>query len=458
MQRTWSVLVAVAGLLGLVACKGGDGGDVSGSEPILLEEATGEGIVVGVSGVAKPDAELGPEEGGVLFDVQHVDRLVNNQVVLELTPQGSGDVAGKTSGNERIPLAPGTYDAHLVYRHSKVTRYEGDVRSVVVHAGRTSKYKIKVEAPVGFLDLRFFNDAVGINDKVTYTLFPLQGAGEERTRGEPLLVDEPCSEPVAVPSGAYDVHAVYHETETLARDAWIEGIEVPGAMEKLVHDYDYAVTLHGFVLEARNFGEDVNAQTKVYFYRPGAPVEFAVAQDQGNAGERLVIKPGRYDVRAVYQPTPEQSTWGDKLIKDVAIAVEDEEGTPGGGAAEKAAEAGDGTAEKAAEAGGEDEDPGSELIEMEVDFEKALATLKVQVFYGGEDVSEKAQLRVLHAGADRVAAAAVLNVSDLSEHIVPAGEYDIQISYRQRDLAGERWFEGVELEHDQVWEQTFDFR
>jgi hypothetical protein len=95
---------------------------------------------------------------------------------------------------------------------------------------------------------------------------------------------------------------------------------------------------------------------------------------------------------------------------------------------------------------------------MEVDFEKALATLKLQVFYGGEDVSEKTQMRVLHAGADRVAAAALVSVTGLSEHIVPAGEYDIEIAFKQRDLKGERWFEGVALEHDQVWEQAFDLR
>ncbi len=67
-------------------------------------------------------------------------------------------------------------------------------------------------------------------------------------------------------------------------------------------------------------------------------------------------------------------------------------------------------------------------------------------------------MRVINAGADKSAASAVLSAVALSEHVVPAGSYDILLSYEESDLAGELWIEGIELEHGSVWEKSVDLR
>lgn len=469
-----------AGLLILfVAACGGGGGQTQGlgKNPVALDGMQGEGIVKQIGGKSRPDEELAEGQGGVIFDVQHVDRLVNNQVFFEVFPEGDSVASvGKVAGNDRLTLAPGTYDAHLVYTHSDVARYEGDIRSVVVHQGRTSKCEVKIEAPVGMLDLRFLNDGIDINAKVKYSVYPA-ATEEDAFRGDPMIKDQSPTEQLALPAGAYDVLAVYHETDAVHQDAWIEGLVVEGAMKRTVHAYDFAVTLHGFILHVKNFGEDVSDRSTVYFYYPGANVEFAVAIDQGAAGERLVVKPGEYDVRVVFQPSSEQSTWGDKVLSGIKIGVEEEqpedgeagaEGEGEGEAEEAAAET-----EEAAEGGdaaadGEEpavdgeteaelpERPKSLLIEMEVDMEIPLATLEVKVLYGGADVSDKSTLRVINAGADKSAASAVLSVTGLGSHIIPAGDYDINISFEEADLSGARWFEAITLGHGDSWAKELD--
>jgi len=445
-----------------------------GNEAVVLEGVAGEGIVTRVSGVSKPDGDQPAESGGVTFDIQHVDRLINKEVSIELFTGGDeANPAGKTPGNEVISIAPGTYTAKLVYRQSKVTRFEGTITGVQVHAGRTAKYKVKVEAPIGFLNLKFYNDEVDVRGKVTYSVFPVTEGDEGPVRGEPLLTGQSAEEALAVPVGVYDVLAVYQETETLQREAWLEGLAVEGGMAQLVKDYDFAVTLHGFIMHAKNFGEDVNDQSMVYFYRPGSNVEFAVASDQGPAGKRLVIKPGRYDVRVVYQPSAEQVTWGDKTLENVEIedtkaaaaAAGDDAAAEGAEAAAegtKEPDEGQATEEAEGDAGEDGEvapaEEESQLIEMEIDLEKELGLLDVVVTYGGDDVSEKSIMRVIYAGADKVAASAVIDVTGVSKHIIPAGKYDIHVKYAQADLKGELWYEDVVIGHGETWNQAAELR
>jgi len=463
------------------ACGGGSGQTQGlGKNPVALVGITQEGIVKEVNGKSRMDEELPEDKGGLIFDVQHVDRLVNQQVLLEIFPAGDSVASlGKVVGNDRKQVDPGTYDALLVYSHSDVARYEGWIRNLEVHQGRTSKCEVKIEAPVGMLDLRFLNDGVDINAKVKYSVYPA-ATEEDPVRGDPMLADQSPLEQLALPTGSYDILAVYHETDAVHQDAWVEGLEIKGGMARTVHTYDFSVTLHGFILTVKNFEEDVSDRSTVYFYYPGANVEFAVAVDQGAAGERLVVKPGEYDVRVVFQPSSEQSTWGDKVLKGIKIGVEDEaedaeaggegaevEDGEGGEATEpdpaaegdEAADEGEAAEGEAAEGDGEaglPPRPKSQLIEMEIDMEIPLATLVIKVLYGGEDVSDKSSLRVINAGADKSAASAVLSITGLSEHIVPAGEYDINISFEEADLSGSRWFEGIVLGHGDSWTQELD--
>lgn len=482
-MRGWTIAWLLAGLLlSNVACNGGGGGkDPLGKDQVILDGKAGEGVVKRFSGISKQDEALAEGTGAVIFDVQHVDRLVNKEVTL--TAYRAGETAGplgSVKGNESlvIDLPEGTsevaLDVHLVYQHSEITKYEGELKAVVVHTGRDIKYKVKLEAPVGFLDLRFLNDGVDVGGKVTCDLF--QSPEEGADHGDPLLAGLNFQEMLAVPAGKYDIKALYQETETIRQEAWIEGLVVDGGMARLVHEYDFAVTLHGFILHVKNFGEDVSAKSTVYFYAPGANTEFAVAQDQGPAGERLVVKPGIYDVRAVYQPGPEKTTWGDKVLFDVGIGLASEEaeaagGEEGEGGEDASAEGGASASEAPAvegdaapsEADGEGDaeagvlkPPVPTLIEMEVDVEKPLGTVVVAPTYGGEDVADKAILRALYAGADKSAASAVLAVTGLSTHVIPAGDYDILISYEEADLQGFVWFDGVHFEHGTVWEQEID--
>lgn len=459
-------------LLVFAACGGGADSEGMGNESVVLEGVTGEGIVTRISGISKPDGDQPPDVGGVTFDIQHVDRLINNKVSIELFTAGDEtSPAGKTPGNEVISLVPGTYSAKLVYRQSKATRFEGSIAGVQVHAGRTAKYKVKVEAPIGFLNLKFYNDEVDVRKKVTYTLYPVTEGDDGPVRGEPLLAGQSAEEALAVPEGVYDVLAVYQETDNLQREAWLEGLAVEGGMSQLVKEYDFAVTLHGFILHAKNFGEDVSDKSTVYFYRPGSNVEFAVASDQGPAGKLLVIKPGRYDVRVVYQPSAEQVTWGDKTIPNVEIAERKDAEEPVAGEGEGEAEGAESTPEPAKDAAAEEPAAGAEegteapaaeeesqLHVMEVDLEKELGLLDVVVTYGGEDVSEKAIMRVIYAGADKVAASAVIDITGISKHIIPAQKYDIHIKYAQADLKGELWFEDVTIAHGETWTQEAELR
>ena len=499
-MRGWTIACVLAGMMsGVAACNGGGGGkDPLGKDQIILDGQNGEGVIKRYSGVSKPDDAVAEGQGAVLFDVQHIDRLVNKETTLEVFPAGETTApVGSIKGNESLSIvlpegaAEGTYDVRLVYEHSEITRYEGEMKAVTVHRGRTVKYKVKLEAPVGFLDMRFLNDGVDVGTKVTVDLF--QAVEEEGgERGEPLMEGVNFAEMLAVPAGQYDARALYQETENIQQEAWIEGLVVEGGMARLVHEYDFAITLHGFILHVKNFGEDVSANSTVYFYVPGANTEFAVAQDKGPAGERLVIMPGTYDVRAVYQPGPEQTTWGDKVLRDVEIGfvgdadeaaegeVAENEVAEGevaeGEAAEGEAAAGEAAAGEAAageaaeggtaEGGDAEADAGTRteakaaptLIEMEVDVEKPLGTLTIKALFGGEDVSDKAQLRAIFAGADRSAASAILAVTDLSTHVIPAGDYDILISFEESDLRGRIWFEGVHIEHGTVWEKEIDLR
>ncbi len=506
-MRGWTIAWVLAGLLlSNVACNGGGGGkDPLGKEQVILDGKDGQGVVKRFSGISKQDEALAEGTGTIIFDVQHVDRLVNKEVTLEVFAAGkTTEPLGTVKGNESFVVempeetSETMLDVHMVYAHSEITSHEGVMKGVVAHVGRNAKYKVKLEAPVGFLDIKFLNDGVDVGAKVTCDLFAaVEGGGE---RGEPMVTGFNFEEMLAVPAGKYDVRAQYQETETVRQDAWVEGLEVAGGMARLAHEYDFAVTLHGFILHVKNFGEDVSAQSMVYFYAPGANTEFAVAQDQGQAGQRLVIKPGTYDVRAVYQPGPEKTTWGDKVLHDVEIGFEAEEedaegeegdedaaaegegdaapavgegdAAPAEGEGDAAPAEGEGDAAPAegegdvAPAEGEGDAAPAEgetvkksaptLIEMEVDVEKPLGTIVIKALYGGADVSEKAILRALFAGADKSAASAVLAVTGLSTHVIPAGEYDIGITYEEADLQGAEWFDGVLFEHGTVWEQEVD--
>jgi len=52
----------------------------------------------------------------------------------------------------------------------------------------------------------------------------------------------------------------------------------------------------------------------------------------------------------------------------------------------------------------------------------------------------------------------VLSATGLGEHVIPAGTYDILLSFEEADLAGEIWIEGIELAHGDVWEKSTDLR
>ena len=467
--------LVVLGLLALNACNGGPSKkDPLGKEVIIIDGQAGDGVVTRYSASSKPDDAMAEGQGEVIFEVQHVDRLVNNEVTIELVPQeGSPGVVGAVRGNEAVAVAfaedqfEAKYDARLVYKHSEVAMYDGEMHGITAHRGRRVKYKVKLEAPVGFLDMRFFNAGVDVGGKVKVDIYP---AAEEEgaERGESLVADYDPRDMLALPAGAYDVRAHYAETKSIQQEAWLEGLIVAGGMARLIQEHDFAITLHGFLLHAKNFGEDVNDKTTVYFYRPGANVEFAVAVDQGPAGEILAAEPGIYDIRVVYQPSQEPTTWGDRVLHDITIGGEDDVTQPSGAEDAAAGEAGAPPAEAdapAAEAGATEpseevvaEEPKSMLVEMEVDLEKALGTVIVTAMWVDTDVSDKTMLRAIFAGADKQAASAVLNVTGLGTHVIPAGDYDILISYDESDLRGRVWYDGLHFEHGDVWEQVVQLR
>ena len=413
MRTTLLLLFAVS----LIAC---GGGDKVATGPLDAGAPTGDGIVSSAKGTIQVEGTHAEGHGSLELEVSHTDRLVNQKVGIFVTDATGAEVA-KGEGNQPFPLPAGTYSARIVYTETELASgFEGAVHGLRVHPGAMSEYAVGVQAPVGILRMRFSDGKESVSDKVAITVY--------KNDDDPELVVGPtyvgaAGENVILPVGKYQVRAVFTPSKGLPITEWYRDIQVDGAMARTAREIVLELDVTGLRVDAFNYGRDVNSKTRVYMYAPGADVAFAVARFQGKAGDAIPADPGTYDVRVVY--TPSQSTLdfiGDKTVADIRV------------------HRGLGT-------------------RLQVDVEKPLATLRVAIKEGDEDINDKSEIRVMRAGADVDAASPVLDEIGVGQHPVPVDTYDIYIkSQASEGPPIERKFMGVVLGNGYVWEQTFDVK
>lgn len=414
-------LVLLSFALMLPACGGGDDGATG---PVDAGTPLGAGMVVEVSGSVEAVEELAEgTTGSLLVDVFHTNRAINQKVSVKLYPAAGGSVITGGAGNEDLEAPPGEYRAELKYSESELAGgYEGAISGLVITQGYRSRYQAKVTAPVGLLRMQFqrpdgpLRPPLKINDQVTLAVFK----GDEDPDLSGALWTGQAGEKVALPEGTYQVRATFAEPGQPSTIEWYRDIKVEGGLAQNDQDIHLEFDDSGVRIDAFNFGRDINDATTIYFFNPGANVEQAVAKMSGPAGQVARVDPGLYDVWVVFQPSPDTPEMrGTRLVSDFEVP----------------------------ERGG---------VRKQIDVEEPLATIRVQVTQGDDDLSEVAELRVLRAGADKEAASPIVDEIGVGEHPVPVGTFDIYLNVETSGGPKQLAFRDVELGNGYVWEQRFD--
>ena len=414
-------LVSLSLALLLHACGGGDD---RATGPADAGTPLGDGMVVEVSGSVEPVEALAEGTvGSLLVDVFHTNRAINQKVSVKLFPAAGGNVVTGGAGNEDLEVPAGEYRAVLKYFESELAGgYKGTITGLVVTAGHRSRYQAKVTAPVGLLRMQFqrpdgpLRPPLKINNLVTLAIFK----GDEDPDLSGALWSGQAGEKVALPEGAYQVRATFEEPGQPSTVEWYRDIVVEGGLAQNDQDIHLEFDDSGVRIDAFNFGRDINKATTIYFFNPGANVEQAVAKNSGPAGQVARIDPGLYDVWVVYQPSPDTPEMrGTRLVPNFEVP----------------------------ERGG---------VRKQIDVEEPLASIRIKVMQGDDDLSEVAELRVLRAGADKEAASPIVDEIGVGEHPVPVGTFDIYINVESSAGPKQLAFRDVELGNGYVWEQTFD--
>jgi hypothetical protein len=409
-----------------VSFAGCGGGDQATAGPVDAGTPLGDGMVVEVSGSVEKQSD-GEEAttGSVLVDVFHTDRAINQKVQVKIYASAGGSAVVAGAGNEDFEVPPGEYRAELKYSESDLAGgYKGSISGLVVTAGHLSRYQAKVRAPVGMLRMAFLQPdgpqrpPLKINDQVTVAVFK----GDEDPDLSGALWTGPAGEWAALPEGNYQVRATFEAPGQPATVEWYRDLLVEGGLGRNDQEIHLEFDDSGVRIDAFNFGRDVNDRTTIYFFSPGANVNQAVAKESGPAGQVTRVDPGLYDIWVVYQPSTENpELLGTMLVPGFEVP----------------------------ERGG---------VRKQIDVEEPLASVRLKVMNGADDLSDSTELRVLRAGADQEAASPMVDEVGVSEHPVPVGTYDIYISVDLGAGPKKLSFRDVELGNGFVWEQVFDLK
>ncbi len=416
-------LVCLSLALLLPAC-GGDDDNKTG--PADAGTPLGDGMVVEVTGEAEPVESLAEgTTGSLLIDVFHTDRAINQKVSIKIFKASGGGLVVGGDGNEDLEVPAGEYRAELKYSESELAGgFKGSISGLSVSAGHRSRYQAKISAPVGLLRMQFqqpdgpLRPALKINDQVTVSIF----RGDEDPDLSGALWTGPAGEWVALPEGTYQARATFELAGQPSTVEWYRVLKVEGGLGRNDQDIHLEFDDSGVRIDAFNFGRDINDATTIYFFNPGANVEQAVAKTSSPAGQVARVDPGLYDVWVVFQPsidTPEMR--GTRLVQNFEVP----------------------------ERGG---------VRKQVDVEEPLATVRLKVRFGDDNLSESSELRVLRAGADKEAASPIVDEVGVSEHPVPVGTYDIYVNVETSAGPKQLAFRDVELGNGYVWEQDFDLK
>lgn len=393
MATVRGLLIAFWVASAAIGALSGCGGEDSGGEDA--------GGVAAASGIAKTAAVayqdapgLGDEEGALVIDVRQGGKPADETVTVKV--RGVGKRAGtveKGKAGQRFVVPSGSYTAEIEHGPTEATRATGKVSHLAVRARKQLDVKVDIEHPVGGLELHFTNDGINVDGRTRITAYK---SGDDPEVSVPVLSGQTPGAVLVLPAGSYDVHAVYEDGPSVRGEAWIKGIAVAGDGSKATDSRDFGIKLNGVVVTATNYGQAVNERTSVYLYRPGADMTYAVAVARGKAGELIPVESGTYDLRVVYQPSDNTDTWADKRMPGLTVATTPENGK----------------------------------VSLTMEMEKPIATLKVKAIFGAKDVSEKAQVRLINAGADRGAASDVVNATADTKIVVPAGRYEMQVTFK----------------------------
>ncbi len=421
-------LLVLLALLFLASC----GEDESDAES-PLQQGSGGGIVVDSTGALEAVEGLVEGQGKLIVEGKLAGEPVTNKLVIKLHPLGAPDTdSGSGPGGQEYTLAPGEYEASLVYTHDEAHgSFEGTLGGLEVRAGQASRYHAQLTVPLGILVVRFVlqdraKQAVDISADVKLALYK---ATDDTDLVEPTWQGR-AGEEALLPKGKYQLKASYAPAKGRAEvSEWHKDIEVGATLTRTEKKIVLAPEPLGVRIDVYNYSRDINAGTKVFFFTEGADMSRAIARAEGIGGHVVEvpgqIRPGKYDILLLYQPSP--MTNPDLQIRKLIAGFE----IPKELQAQR----------------------------VPIDLETPLGTIRVKVNDGKEDVSDRVDMRVMRAGAFKDAATPALEASGVSEHFLPAGTYDLYFEWKDADGTGRgAEFIGVQLGNGFVWEQQFDRR
>jgi hypothetical protein len=379
------------------------------------------GIVVAVAGWAEPVPDAPAGEGWVQIDAELDGRPLGEAVRVALLDPAGTVLAEGASGAD-IAVLPGEWTARLTWRASEAAGdHVGEVVALRAHAGHRSRYRARIELPVGLLDSEFLVDAVDVSPRVVLRGWP-EAADPE---ADPAAWTGSGGADLALPAGRWHVLAAYDDGKHAPTGLDLGTVDVPPQLGRVVRKRSLQMgeqldpTGPGVDIEVTNFGEDVSGRTEIYAYRSGDDVRHATAVASGRGAYYFDLPPGTYDLRLVFAPYAyAPDVVGEKIVTGVGVP-----------------------------------ETGVQRPTVDVGFEYTV--LDVAVDKDGEDVSSDVRAVIIGPGASFEGATRVLD-ADLGRPLpIVAGTWDIYLIHDGPGGEVRHHFPMVDLRHGKPWRQRF---
>ncbi len=209
-----------------------------------------------------------------------------------------------------------------------------------------------------------------------------------------------------VPAGTYDVLVAYQESSLARASGWIRGVKLEqGKLLRLRVSVDYAV---GRVrIKPSSQEQDVSSKTRVAVYKAGADKEESKPLITFWAGRETVLPAGKVDLLLTYEESSLVRV--EHWLRGVEVPAK------------------------------------RALLKKPVTLVLAFSRVKVKVTNLGEDLGGKVRLRFYKAGADPESDKEVLGSWSGRSLPLPAGSYDLKLSYDLPHAKKSLWKKAVAL-------------
>jgi hypothetical protein len=209
-----------------------------------------------------------------------------------------GKVVAEIEGKDKVvqALLPGEYEVRAINSDLKKDLRENNV---VIKSGEVTETVFK------FADANFVLVAFDDKNKETYTNYTLYKSG---TENEVAANEGEGKIKIVLPPGKYDIKAFHSETRTIL---WKKDIELS---EGVTSEQSFKFAMAEMLLTA---AENDNEETYTNFTILEAGTEKEIKADEGSGEIKLVVPPGKYDIKA-YHPATKQEI----LEKDVEVTGE----------------------------------------------------------------------------------------------------------------------------------------